>query len=130
MFSIVRPRDIVFVVDSSNYKYWPVILGFTKQIVSGIGASPEGTHYAVVAFADGAAGLVMFPTGDQPQTGYNVLQVNKMIDGAANSRPLGKKRNIEAALQVAKRMLTEKTLGGRPNAYKVLYEVKLYKLVL
>ena len=118
-----RPRDIVFVADASTEARWPtkwaMIVQFIKQVVQGLGASPEGTHYAFVAFANGAASLFSFPIGALQPSQYNVGVVHRFIDAGASRRPTGTQRNANLALQIVQGLLTDERQGVRPNAQKV-----------
>jgi len=107
-------RDIVIVADSSNTANWAAIVAFLKQIVAVFNVSPEGTHFAFVTFADTSNIAFQFPAANAE---YNVQMVQQAFDGAQRSTGTG--RNINMALQNTLKLLTDNTLGVRPNSRKV-----------
>lgn len=121
IFTARRPRDVVIIADSSNDVSWPAMVYFIKQVVGGVGASPQGTHYSIIAFANGAMGIVTFPVDPQSISQYNVPLVQRFIDAGASRRPRGSRHDVDAALRLARTLLTDKRMGARPNARKVTF---------
>ena len=121
IFTARRPRDVVIIADSSSDVSWPAMVYFIKQVVGGVGASPQGTHYSIIAFANGAVGIVTFPVDRQSISQYNVPSVRRFIDAGAPRRPTGSRHHVDTALVLARTLLTDKRMGARRNARKVTF---------
>lgn len=111
----------MIVADSSDDVVWPAMLHFIKQVVGGVGASPEGNHYSIVTFARGATGIVTFPVGEQAISQYSAPMVQRFIEAGAARRSRGREHDVDVALGLARTLLTNKGMGARPNAQKVTF---------
>ena len=110
----------MIIADARDGVNWQAMMYFVKQVVRGMGASPQGNHYSVYAFGNNVAQMATFPVGSQQTSQYNVNTVFRYLDAAQSFKPTGRGDSINLALRAARQLLTDQARGARTGAFKVI----------